>query len=153
MPVCSLVSCLLLIRCVALFLHRQTLFAAVTAPLCSLSRLPQIWFCVHALQFGFANQTVPGSLSVDLLNHPDRSLPAGRIFLRTARTLHWIMIPMSCGVRCTPKYVDHCICWSTMLAMECVPTGVGLKRAECDRIWHRGGGYNSYYLYVPVETT
>ncbi|KAF8486754.1 hypothetical protein F5888DRAFT_1624565, partial [Russula emetica] len=30
----------------------------------------------------------------DLLNHPDRPLPAGRISLRTARTLRWTMIPI-----------------------------------------------------------
>jgi 4-hydroxybenzoate polyprenyltransferase len=96
MPAWSLVPCLLLTRCVALFLHRQTLFAAAVAPSCSLSRLPHalLWLWVHALQFGLANQTLPRSLAEDLLNHPDRPLPASRISLRTARTLRWMMIPI-----------------------------------------------------------
>src|SRR5712691_8692838 len=89
-------SSILLTRCVALFLHRQTVFAASAAPSCSLSRLPHalLWLWVHALQFGLANQTLPRSLAEDLLNHPDRPIPAGRISLRTARTLRWMMIPI-----------------------------------------------------------
>jgi len=73
-----------------------TLFAVAAAPSCSLSRLPHalLWLWVHALQFGLANQTLPRSLAEDLLNHPDRPLPAGRISLRTARTLRWMMIPI-----------------------------------------------------------
>ena len=66
------------------------------APSCSLSRLPHalFWLWIHALQFGLANQTLPRSLAEDLLNHPDRPLPAGRISFRTARTLRWMMIPI-----------------------------------------------------------
>jgi hypothetical protein len=95
-PIFPLASCLLLTRCVALFLHGQTLFAVAAAPSCSLSRLPHalLWLWVHALQCGLANQTLPRSLAEDLLNHPDRPLPAGRISLRTARTLRWMMIPI-----------------------------------------------------------
>jgi len=49
---------------------------------------------VHALQSALANQTLPHSFEEDILNHPDRPLPAGRLSLRTARTLRWMIIPI-----------------------------------------------------------
>jgi 4-hydroxybenzoate polyprenyltransferase len=49
---------------------------------------------VHTLQLGLANQTLPYALAEDLVNHPDRPLPAGRITIRQARTLRWMMIPL-----------------------------------------------------------
>jgi len=73
----------------------QSLFAAAAAPSFSLSRLPQaiLWLWVHTLQLGLANQTLPHAIAEDRINHPDRPLPAGRISVRTARTLRWTMIP------------------------------------------------------------
>jgi 4-hydroxybenzoate polyprenyltransferase len=86
----------LLTRYAGLFFHRQTLFAAAAAPSCSLTRLPHavLWLWVHALHCALANQTLPHSVAEDALNHPDRPLPAGRISLRTACTLRWMIIPM-----------------------------------------------------------
>ena len=77
-------------------LPRQTLFAAVTAPPSSLSRLLHtvFWLWIHTLQLGLANQTLPRAIAEDRMNHPDRPLPAGRITVRQARTLRWMMIPL-----------------------------------------------------------
>ena len=52
------------------------------------------WLWVHTLQFALANQTLPRSVAEDVLNHPDRPLPAGRVSHRTARTLRWMIIPV-----------------------------------------------------------
>jgi len=52
------------------------------------------WIWVHALQFGLANQTLPHSIAEDVLNHPDRPIPSGRVTLRTARSLRWMTIPL-----------------------------------------------------------
>jgi len=73
-----------------------TLFAFAAAPSCSLPRLPHavFWIWVHALQFGLANQTLPHSITEDVLNQPDRPIPSGRVTLRTARFLRWMMIPL-----------------------------------------------------------
>ena len=74
----------------------QTLFAAAAAPSCSIFRFFHIvfWLWVHALQLALANQTLPLAIAEDALNHPDRPLPAGRISIRAARTLRWVMIPL-----------------------------------------------------------
>jgi hypothetical protein len=75
----------------------KTLFAAVAAPSCSFSYLPHalLWL-LYSMGPRFAvwasYQTLPRSLAEDLLNPPDLPLPAGRISLRTARTLHWTMM-------------------------------------------------------------
>jgi len=73
-----------------------SLFAAAAAPSFSLSRLPHVilWLWVHTLQLGLANQTLAHAIAEDLINHPDRPLPAGRISVRTARTLRWTMLPL-----------------------------------------------------------
>jgi hypothetical protein len=91
----SLVSFFLSMANTTLF-TTQTLFAAATVPQYRPSRLLHtvLWLWVHTLQLGLANQTLPYALSEDLLNHPDRPLPAGRITLRQARTLRWMMIPL-----------------------------------------------------------
>ncbi|KAH9990691.1 UbiA prenyltransferase family-domain-containing protein [Russula vinacea] len=73
-----------------------TLFAAATVPAHTISGLLHtvLWLWVHTLQLGLANQTLPYALSEDLVNHPDRPLPTGRITIRQARTLRWMMIPL-----------------------------------------------------------
>lgn len=74
----------------------QTLFAAAAAPSCSLSRLLHaiLWLWVYALHFALANQSLPHAIAEDVLNHPERPLPAGRVSVRTARILRWIMNPL-----------------------------------------------------------
>lgn len=76
--------------------HWQTLFAAATVPAHTISGLLHtvLWLWVHTLQLGLANQTLPYAFSEDLVNHPDRPLPTGRITIRQARTLRWMMIPL-----------------------------------------------------------
>ncbi|KAF8490135.1 UbiA prenyltransferase family [Russula emetica] len=73
-----------------------TLFAAAAAPSCSLSRLLHtvLWLWIHTLQLGLANQTLPHAIAEDRMNHPDRPLPAGRITVRQARKLRWMMVPL-----------------------------------------------------------
>ncbi|KAI0295608.1 hypothetical protein B0F90DRAFT_1750361 [Multifurca ochricompacta] len=73
-----------------------TLFAAATAPSCGFIRLLHVvfWLWIHTLQLGLANQTLPRAIAEDSLNHPDRPLPAGRVSIRMARTLRWMMIPL-----------------------------------------------------------
>jgi 4-hydroxybenzoate polyprenyltransferase len=77
-------------------LPRQTLFALAASPSCSLSRLPHalLWFWVHALQFGLANQSHPHAIAEDTINHPYRPLPTGRISVQTARALRWTVVPL-----------------------------------------------------------
>ncbi|KAI0269613.1 hypothetical protein BGY98DRAFT_924086 [Russula aff. rugulosa BPL654] len=110
-----------------------TLFAAAAAPSCSLSRLPHalIWLWVHALQFGLANQTLPRSLAEDLLNHPDRPLPAGRISLRTARTLRWMMIPICLALSAVygPRTMIASLCGSLYMV-----------------VYNDGGGARAHWL-------
>jgi hypothetical protein len=79
-----------------LILQMQTLFAAAVAPSCSLSRLLHaiLWLWVYALHFALANQTLPHAIAEDVLNHPERPLPAGRVSVGTARILRWIMNPL-----------------------------------------------------------
>jgi hypothetical protein len=132
LPSCFLFT-VLLTRYVALFLHRQTLFAAAAAPSCGLSRLPHalLWLWVHALQFGLANQTLPRSLAEDRLNHPDRPLPAGRISLHTARTLRWMMIPICLGLSAVygPRTMLASLCGSLYML-----------------VYNDGGGARAHWL-------
>lgn len=120
-------------RCVALFLHRQALFAAAAAPSCNLSRLPNalLWVWIHALQFGLANQTLPHSLAEDLLNHPDRPLPAGRISFRAARILRWMMIPICLGLSAVygPRTILTSLCGSLYIL-----------------VYNDGGGARAHWL-------
>jgi 4-hydroxybenzoate polyprenyltransferase len=79
-----------------LTLTSQTLFAAAAAPSWSISRLLHalLWLWVHTLQFGLANQTHPQAIAEDVVNNPYRPLPTGRISVRTACILRWMIIPL-----------------------------------------------------------
>jgi 4-hydroxybenzoate polyprenyltransferase len=93
MPCSSLHYCLTNVNPI---LPHQTIFAAATAPSCSLPRLfhTVLWLWIHTLQLGLANQTLPNAIAEDRMNHPFRPLPAGRITFRQARTLRWTVIPL-----------------------------------------------------------
>jgi 4-hydroxybenzoate polyprenyltransferase len=86
-----------------------------------------LWLWVHTLQLGLANQTLPRAIAEDLINHPDRPLPAGRITLRQARTLRWMMIPL-------------CLLLSAAYGPRTLLTGFGvslfmLAYNECGGAW------------------
>ncbi|KAJ7862789.1 UbiA prenyltransferase family [Mycena olivaceomarginata] len=70
-----------------------SLFAIVAAPLTSLRNIPHLvfWLWLHLLEFNLSNQTA--SLE-DKVNKPDRPLPSGRITLRNAVLLRWVLMPM-----------------------------------------------------------
>ncbi|KAJ7128761.1 UbiA prenyltransferase family, partial [Mycena crocata] len=70
-----------------------SIFGIVAAPLTSLRNLPHLvfWLWFHLLAFNTSNQTA--SLE-DELNKPERPLPSGRISLRAAVILRWILMPM-----------------------------------------------------------
>ncbi|THH08109.1 hypothetical protein EW145_g2932 [Phellinidium pouzarii] len=72
-----------------------TCLAAASAPLASLSRLPHVifWVWLQTLQLDFSNQTLDPE--EDKQNKPYRPLPSGRISLRTALILRWIL-PFVC---------------------------------------------------------
>ncbi|KAI5116364.1 hypothetical protein M0805_001374, partial [Coniferiporia weirii] len=69
--------------------------AAASAPLASLSRLPHVifWIWLQTLQLNLSNQTL--NPEEDIQNKPDRPLPSGRMSLRTAQTLRYIL-PFVC---------------------------------------------------------
>lgn len=50
------------------------------------------WAWLHSLQAGLSNQTV--SPEEDAVNKPDRPLPSGRITLKSAVRLRWILVPV-----------------------------------------------------------
>ena len=72
----------------------QTLFAIASAPLCSpIHIIPTIvWVWTHILQFDIANQIK--APEEDKVNKPSRPLPAGRISLRNATILRWLIAPL-----------------------------------------------------------
>ena len=80
-------------RLVAHFMTNQSLFAIASAPLCSAFHvLPTIaWVWLHILQFDLANQIK--APEEDKVNKPSRPLPAGRISLRNATILRWLIAP------------------------------------------------------------
>ena len=65
------------------------------------------------MQLGLANQTLPRAIAEDRMNHPDRPLPAGRITVRQARTLRWMMIPL-------------CLLWSAAYGPRTLLTSFGV---------------------------
>jgi len=67
------------------------LFSTTSAPLCSsIQILPTtLWIFLHLLQFNLANQIK--APEEDRLNKPSRPLPAGRIFVRDATILRWLV--------------------------------------------------------------
>ncbi|KAG9309608.1 UbiA prenyltransferase family-domain-containing protein [Chiua virens] len=71
-----------------------TLFAVASAPLCSpIYILPTVfWVWLHILQFDLANQIK--APEEDKVNKPSRPLPAGRISLRNATILRWLIAPL-----------------------------------------------------------
>lgn len=72
----------------------KTVFAIVSAPLSSLTRIPHIvlWIWVHLLQFDVSNQTLRPE--EDVHNKSDRPLPSGRIELQNAIRLRWMLVPV-----------------------------------------------------------
>ncbi|KAF7323835.1 S-adenosyl-L-methionine-dependent methyltransferase [Mycena kentingensis (nom. inval.)] len=70
-----------------------SLFGMVAAPLTSLSNIPHLvfWLWFHLLGFNTSNQTA--SLE-DATNKPQRPIPAGRITLRHALILRWVLMPL-----------------------------------------------------------
>ena len=114
-------------------LPSQTLFAAATAPAYTLSGLLHtvLWMWVHTLQLGLANQTLPYALSEDLVNHPDRPLPAGRITLGQARALRWMMIPL-------------CLLLSATYGPRTLLTSFGVSLFVL--AYNEGGGARSHWL-------
>ena len=85
----------------------QTLFSIASAPLCSAFHiLPTIlWIWIHILQFNLANQIK--APEEDKVNKPSRPLPAGRITLRNATILRWLMAPL-------------CLAYSSLYSMQLV---------------------------------
>ncbi|KAI5116971.1 hypothetical protein M0805_002172 [Coniferiporia weirii] len=74
-----------------------TCLAAAASPLASLSRLPHVifWVWLQTLQLDLSNQTLDPE--EDKVNKPERPLPSGRVSLRTAKILRWIL-PFVCFV-------------------------------------------------------
>ncbi|KAF8121062.1 UbiA prenyltransferase family-domain-containing protein [Boletus edulis] len=70
------------------------LFSIASAPLCSsIQILPTtLWILLHILQFDLANQIK--APEEDRLNKPSRPLPAGRISVRDATILRWLIAPL-----------------------------------------------------------
>ncbi|KAI0310846.1 UbiA prenyltransferase family [Amylostereum chailletii] len=72
----------------------ETFFAASAAPIVDWTRLPHVllWIWFYVFQFDVSNQTL--NPDEDALNKRDRPLPSGRITLRHAVVLRWILIPL-----------------------------------------------------------
>ncbi|KAN0082454.1 UbiA prenyltransferase family domain containing protein [Tylopilus felleus] len=70
------------------------LFSVASAPLCSpIHILPTIfWIWLHLLQFDIANQIK--APEEDRVNKPSRPIPAGRISVRDATILRWLIAPL-----------------------------------------------------------
>src|ERR1700749_3998971 len=73
------------------------MLAAVGGPMQSASHLfhTVFWIWLHLLQFDVSNQTV-GAVE-DRKNKPDRPLPSGRITMRNAIILRWVLVPLCFG--------------------------------------------------------
>lgn len=71
----------------------QSVFSLVAAPLAEPGRIPHVvlWIWLHLLQFDVSNQTVRPE--EDARNKADRPLPSGRLTLRQALILRWLLVP------------------------------------------------------------
>jgi 4-hydroxybenzoate polyprenyltransferase len=65
------------------------------------------------------------------MNHPDRPLPAGRITVRQARTLRWMMIPL-------------CLLWSAAYGPRTLLTSFGI--ALFMLAYNEWGGARGHWL-------
>jgi len=74
-----------------------TIFAVAAGPLTSTRNLFEcaFWVWLHLLQFNVSNQTLRPE--EDMLNKPDRPLPAKRITLEQAIWLRWALVPICIG--------------------------------------------------------
>lgn len=74
-----------------------TIFAVAAGPISSTRNLFEcaFWVWLHLLQFNISNQTLRPE--EDLLNKPDRPLPAKRITLTQALWLRWVLVPICIG--------------------------------------------------------
>jgi len=78
-----------------------TIFASVAGPYTSPKSLFEtvFWIWLHLLQFNLSNQTLKPE--EDEFNKPSRPLPSGRITLKNARRLRWILVPACIGYSAT----------------------------------------------------
>lgn len=78
-----------------------------------ISRLPHVmvWIWLHIFQFDVANQIMDEN--EDAFNKNDRPLPSGRVTLRTARVLRWVLVPI-------------CFVYSFAYSLEVLYSSIGL---------------------------
>lgn len=105
--------------------------AIASAPLASVTHLlsTMFWIWIHLLQFDISNQTLDPE--EDKRNKPDRPLPAGRITLKNAVILRWVLVP---------------ICFSISLAMsvECLYASVCL--VALTMIYNELGAHSNHWV-------
>ncbi|EPS93154.1 hypothetical protein FOMPIDRAFT_1093562, partial [Fomitopsis schrenkii] len=63
--------------------------------------LTSAWVWLHLLQFCVSNQSLPGGATEDTVNKPWRPVPSGRITLRAARRLRWLLALLCVAVSST----------------------------------------------------
>ena len=94
------VVCDLQFRLILLLTHLmyKTVFAVVAAPIASVDRLPHIvfWIWLHLLQFDISNQIV--APEEDKENKAYRPIASGRISLRDALIIRWVLVPICLGL-------------------------------------------------------
>ncbi len=92
---------------------QQTVFAIATSPDFSFAHLLQacLWTWIHGFLCNVSNQVM--SQDEDIINHPWRPLPAGRISQLQAFQLRWLMVAL-------------CILWSAVNGRELIPITLSL---------------------------
>jgi len=71
-----------------------------------------LWVWLHILQFNLANQVK--APEEDKLNKPSRPLPAGRITVRNAMVLRWLIAPL-------------CLAYSSLYSIQLVFTSLEMQ--------------------------
>ncbi|KAI0043716.1 hypothetical protein FA95DRAFT_1498188 [Auriscalpium vulgare] len=108
-----------------------TFFAVASATDFELSRLVHVmaWIWLHLLQFDVSNQTL--SEDEDGMNKTDRPLPSGRMTLRSALILRWLLVP---------------VCWiySAFYSVEVVYASIALVALTV--IYDEMGAHAGHYI-------
>lgn len=106
-------------------------FAVAAAPDLQIGNIPHsvCWLWLHLLQFDVSNQTL--SEEEDKENKNDRPLPAGRMTLRGALILRWVLVPL---------------CWSYSLFFSIKTFYASLSVVALTYIYDEMGGHSGHWI-------
>ncbi|KAI0062573.1 hypothetical protein BV25DRAFT_1803812 [Artomyces pyxidatus] len=109
----------------------NTLFAVAAAPISGLDRLPHVmfWIWFHLLQFDVSNQSLQPE--EDMLNKAYRPIPSGRITLRNAVRLRWLLVPT---------------CWALSALYSTEVLGASMAFITFTILYNERSGHSGHFL-------